>query len=148
MYAACTACLMFLIVFIYCIVQELYFFLFVLILFLFTCKKKIRRGEPGTRNRLIPKYAISLHSQDLARFSLLLDSASDACIRALALSSSIPHAGYWLNVVPSTALGLHLLDREFWLCLHYWLGLQMFAVGAQCLVCHSAADLHGHRLWW
>ena len=81
---------------------------------------------------------------DLARFSCLLDSASDARSRALALSSSIPHAGDWLNVVPSTALGLHLLDREFRrLCLRYRLGLQMFPVGAHCPVCHSAADPYG-----
>ena len=80
---------------------------------------------------------------DLAHFSCLLDSTFDASSRALALSFSIPHAGDWLNVVPSTALGLHLLDREFRLCLRYWLRLQMFPVGAHCPVYHSAADPHG-----
>ena len=35
------------------------------------------------------------------------------------------------------------MDREFRLCLRYWLGLQMFPVGAHCPVCHSAADPHG-----
>ena len=66
---------------------------------------------------------VSLHcrtlfrSIDLANFSLLLDSASD--VLALAFSSPIPHAGDWLNVVPSTALSLHLLDQGFRLCLRY-----------------------------
>ena len=38
------------------------------------------------------------------------------------------------------ALGLHLLDCEFRLCLWYWLGIQMFEEGAQCPVCHMVAD--------
>ena len=42
-----------------------------------------------------------------------------------ALSTAIPHAGDWLNVVPSRALGLHLQDWEFRVSLQYWLGLQM-----------------------
>ena len=33
-----------------------------------------------------------------------------------------PHAGNWLNVVPSPSLGLHLHDQEFRSCLRYWLG--------------------------
>ena len=62
---------------------------------------------------------VSLHSHSLFRavdeasYSLLLDSSLDVRSRALALSSAISHAGDWLNVVPSTALGLHLLDCEF-----------------------------------
>ena len=66
---------------------------------------------------------VSLHSHSLSRavdessYSLLLDSSPDVRSRALALSSAISHAGDWLNVVPSMALGLHLLDCEFRLCL-------------------------------
>ena len=37
----------------------------------------------------------------------LLDSASDIRFRALALSSALPHAGDWFNIIPFTALGLH-----------------------------------------
>ena len=62
---------------------------------------------------------------------------------ALPKVSAIRHAGDWLNVVPSSALGLHLLDREFRFCLQYWLGLQMFEEGLRCPVCHAVADTFG-----
>ena len=75
-----------------------------------------------------------------ACFTALLDSASDVRSRALAVSSAIPHAGDWLNIVPSSSLGLHLLDCEFRPCLRYWLGLRMFEDGTQCPVCHVAAN--------
>ena len=61
----------------------------------------------------------------------------------MALSCAIPHAGDWLNVVPSAALGLHLSDQEFRLCLQYWLGLNIFEEGAKCSICHVAADPYG-----
>lgn len=38
----------------------------------------------------------------------LVSKASDSRSKASALSTAIPHAGDWLNVVPSKALGLHL----------------------------------------
>ena len=40
-----------------------------------------------------------------------------------------------LNVVSSTALGLHLHDREFRLCLDYWLGLKITGKNPKCSVC-------------
>ena len=49
---------------------------------------------------------------DVSTFNSLLASASDTRSRALAMSSALPHAGDWLNVVPSPALGLHLQDRN------------------------------------
>ncbi len=60
------------------------------------------------------------HVVDEACFQQLLDSAPTCRSRALALSSSL-HAGDWLNIIPSTTLGLHLHDREFRCCLRYWL---------------------------
>ena len=84
------------------------------------------------------------HAFDEAAFNRLLNtSPSSSCFRALALSSSLPHAGDWLNVIPSPALGLHLQDKEFRLCLCYWLGLGMFAAGSICLICQGAADPYG-----
>ena len=38
---------------------------------------------------------------------------------------SVMQVTAWLNVFHSQALGLHLYDREFRLCLQYWLGLTM-----------------------
>ena len=64
--------------------------------------------------------------------------------RALVLSiTSLPHAGDWLSVVPSSALGLHLQDKEFRLCLDYWLGLRLFEDGSICPICQVAADPFG-----
>ena len=67
---------------------------------------------------------------DDACFSVLLDSAPDVHSRALALSSAILHAGDWLNVIPSSSLGLHLLDCEFRPCLQYWLGFGCLRTGS------------------
>ena len=59
---------------------------------------------------------------DEAIYHQLISSSPSTHSQALALSSSLPHAGNWLNVVPSTSLGLHLQDCEFRCCLRYWLG--------------------------
>ena len=80
---------------------------------------------------------------DLALFDTVLDSAHDIRSRALALSCSIPHAGDWLNAIPSRALGLHFLDREYCVCLQYWLGLPIFSESSRCSICHVSADRYG-----
>ena len=80
---------------------------------------------------------------DEAVYNHLLAAAPNTRSRALALSTSLPHAGDWLNVVPSSTLGLHLQDKEFRLCLQYWLGLRMSEDGATCPVCQGAADAYG-----
>ena len=53
----------------------------------------------------------------------------------------------WLNVAPSCALGLHLQDREFRLCLDYWLGLCLMVHGTPCPFCASEkmANLMGNN---
>ena len=56
---------------------------------------------------------------DEAVYNQLLSAAPDTRSRAVVLSTSLPHAGDWLNVVPSSTLGLHLQDKEFRLCLQY-----------------------------
>ena len=38
-------------------------------------------------------------------------------------------------MVPSSALGLHLHDREFHLCLNYWLGLRLQSREFGCYIC-------------
>ena len=47
------------------------------------------------------------HLIDKANYAFLVNSAPDSRFRALALSTAIPHAGDWLSVVPSHALGLN-----------------------------------------
>ena len=73
----------------------------------------------------------------------LLSSASSPRDRALALSTTLPHAGDWLNCVPSSALGLHLQDREFCCCLRYWLGIPLHSGPYTCPECRHTADEHG-----
>ena len=82
------------------------------------------------------------HSIDEAIFDHLA-TTTNVRHRALVLSTSLPHAGDWLSVVPSPALGLHLQDKEFRLCLDYWLGLRLFEDGSICPICQVAADPFG-----
>ena len=83
------------------------------------------------------------HSVDIASYHHLLSEAPDSRCRALALSSAISHADDWLDVVPSSTLGLHLHDHEFRLCLQYWLGLPMVEEGSHCPICLRAVDQFG-----
>ena len=87
---------------------------------------------------------------DQANISCLLSSAPSTRFKALALSTSSPHAGDWLHVIPSSALGLHMLDWEFRLCLLYWLGVVLSREDWICPVCSSNSDPYGDHgfLWW
>ena len=80
---------------------------------------------------------------DESIFNQLLVSAPSIRSRALALSSSLSHAGDWLNVIPSDHLGLHMHDREFRCCLRYWLGVQLHSNPYPCPECRSTADIFG-----
>ena len=80
---------------------------------------------------------------DKVNYSKLLSSTPDTRSKALLLSSSIPHAGDWLGVLPSPNLGLHLLDCEFRLCLRYWLGVQLASDTVDCPFCSRPADIFG-----
>ena len=83
---------------------------------------------------------------DEATFDFLLTSASQPCQKALLLSTSIHRDGDWLNVVPLSALGLHLQDQEFHLCLKYWLGLQMFEEQQKYPVCLTPDKFGDHHV--
>ena len=80
---------------------------------------------------------------DQSSFDYLLSNAPSSRLKALALSSAIPYAGDWLNVIPSLALGLHLHDQEFRRCLQYWFGVKMFSVDYPCPFCKSSCDPYG-----
>ena len=80
---------------------------------------------------------------DRVKYSALLSSTQDIRSKALLLSSSIPHAGDWLGVLPSPNIGLHLLDCEFRLCLRYWLGVQLSSDTTDCPFCSRPADVYG-----
>ena len=80
---------------------------------------------------------------DEATHHRLLSSAPDTRSQALALSTGLPHAGDWLNVIPSAQLGLHLHDCDFRCCLRYWLGVPMYSGPYTCPTCHHLADPYG-----
>ena len=82
-------------------------------------------------------------SIDEAVYDRLTSTAPDTRSRALVLSSSLPHAGDWLNVVPSASLGLHVHDQEFRYSLRYWLGVPLYGNAYQCPVCGLNADTMG-----
>ena len=58
----------------------------------------------------------------------------------------LPHAGDWLHVIPSSALGLHMLDWEFRLCLLYWLGVPLSQENWICPACSSNSDPYGDHM--
>ena len=92
----------------------------------------------------VPLRQLSLsHAIDEASHQHLLSSAPDTLSRALALSSGLPHADDWLNIIPSAPLGLHLLDREFRSCLRYWLGVPLHSGTYTCPECLGSADPFG-----
>ena len=72
---------------------------------------------------------------DEACYNSLITTAPDTRSLALARSTAISHAGDWLSVVPSMALGLHFHNREFRLCLKYWLGLRIMNSDSRCPLC-------------
>ena len=73
----------------------------------------------------------------------LFSSAPSVRARALANSTSLSHAGSWLNGVPSAALGPRLQDKEFRSCLRYWLGIPLHSAPYSCPECHRTADEFG-----
>ena len=83
------------------------------------------------------------HVVDESCFQQLLNKAPTSHSRALAFSSSLPHTSDWLNVIPSATLGLHLHDREFQCCLHYWLGVPLLSSPYPCPEYRCTADPFG-----
>ena len=60
-------------------------------------------------------------------------------------SLTLPHSGDWLNVVPSSALGLHLRPQEFVMVARYRLGLSLYSQEGPCPACHRFSDALGNH---
>ena len=83
---------------------------------------------------------------DLHKFSLLKNHYTrENNVREMARLASLglPHAGDWLFVTPSTALGLHLRSREFMVSVRYRLGCQVFPSAGECPACSRHSDREG-----
>ena len=91
---------------------------------------------------LIRQKSLSVAIDD-AVYNQLIASVPDTRHKALALFSSLPHAGDWLNVIPSASLGLYIHDQEFRYSLRYWLGAPLFGKAYQCPECGRDADVMG-----
>ena len=60
---------------------------------------------------------------------------------------SLPHAGAWLNVIPSSALGLHLRASEYTVALKLRLGVPVYTSPGPCPACKAPSDnLGDHAL--
>ena len=83
---------------------------------------------------------------DLRNQSLLLQQINEEGEkREIARMSSLglPHAGSWLSVVPSPALGLHLRASEFIPVVKYRLGIPLHSTSGLCPACSAPSDRMG-----
>ena len=60
-------------------------------------------------------------------------------------SLTLHPAGDWLNVVPSTALELHLRPQEFVMVARYRLRLPLYSQEGPCPSCRRFSDAHGNH---
>ncbi len=84
------------------------------------CSQERHNGRPN--NELVvakgnplhapAAFTASVHYHSWSVYQELLDTAPTTRARALAISTALPHAGDWLNGIPSPALGLYMQDRE------------------------------------
>ena len=83
---------------------------------------------------------------DLRNQSLLLQQINEEGEkREIARMSSLglPHAGSWLSVVPSPALGLHMRPSEFIPVVKYRLGIPVYSTSGLCPACSAPSDRMG-----
>ena len=83
---------------------------------------------------------------DLNNHQILSAKISDlGIVREVARLGSLglPHAGAWLNVVPSPTLGLHFHPREFIVSVMYRLGMKIFPAAGKCIACPQPSDVEG-----
>ena len=76
----------------------------------------------------IDLHNLQLHTDHITELGVTRDIARLA-------SLGLPHAGDWLNVVPSPALGLHLRPTEFIVSVKYRLGCDIFPSAGKCTAC-------------
>ena len=74
---------------------------------------------------------------------LLISEANKEREIARMASLGLPHAGNWLSVVPSPALGLHLRPSEFIPAIKYRLGIPVYSSEGSCPACAAQSDRMG-----
>ena len=106
-----------------------------------------KKGEEATTESLqgVSQKAASLEI-DLHNHHLLTDHYTREGVQrdiARLASLGLPHAGDWLNVMPSPALGLHIRSTEFSVSVRYRLGCKVFRSAGQCPACPRHSDQEG-----
>ena len=86
--------------------------------------------------------AVSL-SINLKLQQSLTNSLSELRDKARMASLSLPHAGDWLNVIPSPVLGLHVRPQEFRYSVLYRLGSPIYPTSGPCPACQKPSDRFG-----
>ena len=84
---------------------------------------------------------IDLHNQRLLTNYYETEGIEREIARMASLG--LPHAGDWLNVVPSPVLGLHLRSAEFSIAVKYRLGCPVFSTAGKCPACPRYSDRAG-----
>ena len=74
-----------------------------------------------------------------------LDQVLSGEVREVARLASLrlPHAGAWLNVTPSPALGLHLRATEYTVGLKLRLGVPVYTTSGPCPACKAPSEASG-----
>ena len=106
-----------------------------------------KQGEEATKENLlgVTQKAISMKI-DLRKHQLLSEHISTTGVQrdiARLASLRLPHAGDWLNVVPSPNLGLHLRSTEWIVSAKYRLGCPVFPTSGKCPACPNFSDKDG-----
>ena len=73
----------------------------------------------------------------------LVHSLSAKGDKARMASLGLPHAGDWLNVIPSPVLGLHVRPQEFRFSVLYRLGAPIYPSAGLCPACKKDSDRYG-----
>ena len=85
---------------------------------------------------------ISLEIDKKLKISLV-QSLSEKRDKARLASLGLPHAGDWLNVIPSPILGLHVRAQEFRYSVLYRLGAPVYSSDGPCPACKKDSDRYG-----
>ena len=92
----------------------------------------------------IPQIILSQRLDDHS-FGLVIAAATDADINRASLYICTPCRLFWLTVVPSVGLGLHLDPNELQIAVKWWLGVDT-SRGSSCGLCPDVAlDPLGHH---
>jgi hypothetical protein len=86
-------------------------------------------------------FTINLHNLQL--LSNHINGLDNVREMARLTSLGLPHAGDWLNVLPSSTLGLHMRPSEFVVSVKYRLGVPVFSEAGQCPACNHHSDVLG-----